>query len=81
MIVNLKVHAPTTIDGSQGNGCDNRQAVMSVPAILDGRLASGRPGATHHRLEHKAAFIEHHDTPAVAAGFFLSVAILPYASA
>ena len=37
----------------QADGRDDREAVVPVPAVLDWRLAFGRPGAAHHRLEHR----------------------------
>ena len=71
VIEQLKVQPQPVPLRREANRRDNRQTISSVPAIVDGRLASGPPTATHRRLQHKTAFVGENDGFTAFSGFFL----------
>jgi hypothetical protein len=63
-----------------GDCRDDRNSVVSVPAIMNGRARLWGPGASNHRLQHKAAFIRENDATTLSSGFFLYGANLSFAT-
>src|SRR5438034_3899137 len=59
---------------------DDRQAIVTVPGVLDGSFAAWSPRAHANRLQHKAAFVEKNDASMPFRPPFLSVAIPALAS-
>src|SRR5450432_880143 len=57
-----------------GERRDDRQPVVAIPAIEHGCFATRRPGASDHRLQHEARFVDQNDPTAVTSRVFLSVA-------
>jgi hypothetical protein len=78
--VDAEVEAEALVVGAQGEGGDDREPIVPVPGLLDGRLCPGSPGPPHHRLQQEARFIQENDAPARCAGFFLCRASPPGAS-
>ena len=77
---------------AQRDATDGRQAIASIPAFQQGRLALRRPRATHGRRQHEAAFIEKNDVCMASARGFQDVGkdvafpvgdgfVIPFASA
>ena len=58
----------------KGNLRDDRQSVTPVPAIVNWRLATRRPGAADCRLQHKTAFIRENNGFTAFSSVFLCVA-------
>ena len=54
--------------GTERDATDRRQAVASIPARQQRRLALRGPGPTHGRRQHEAAFVEKHDVGIALAG-------------
>jgi hypothetical protein len=57
--------------GREGNGANDAQTVVPVPGPLNGRFTSRGPGATVHRLQAEACFIDKNYARPTVARFFL----------
>ena len=55
----------------ESDGADDAQAIIAVPGSLNRGCTARSPGATIHRLQTKARFIEKNDGGAASACFFL----------
>ena len=64
------IHVQSPSPRRQSQSCGHRQSIMSVPRAVDRRLALGRPGPAHHRLEHEAALVKKDDAPPLPTGVF-----------
>ena len=53
-----------------GDGAGHREAVVTVPTIMDGGFALGCPRPTDRGLEHAATLIKKDNSPALTPGFF-----------
>lgn len=71
VLMQLEVHTQTTPLGRHGEGGDDREPVMAIPAILDRCLPLRCPGTSHDGLKHEAAFVDYDDAPSFSLGFFL----------
>lgn len=70
-VEHVKIKTQSTPLRRERNGRNGRQAVTSVPAIVNRRLVFGRPAATDGGLQHKAAFVGENDGFTVSSSFFL----------
>jgi hypothetical protein len=70
VVVDLEIESQAAAYRGYRNPRDNRQTIMAVPAVLDGRLTSRCPTAADYGLEHEATFIDQDDTPPLVVGFF-----------
>ena len=66
----LEVKPQTAELRRDGEASDDRQAIVPIPAVLNGRLAARRPSAPHDRLKHEARFVYEEDAAAGLAGSF-----------
>lgn len=66
----LEVQPQAAAQGCQGDSGNDREPIVTVPAVLHRCLSPGRPGAAHQRLKQEAGLVEHDDAPAFFTGFF-----------
>ena len=64
VVEKFKVHADSPRPGSERQSADGAEPVMSIPGVLNGRLAARGPSAATKGLQHEAAFVEKHDASA-----------------
>jgi len=72
--MNLKIKPQPPTLGRDGNSRDNREPIMVVPTVLDGRLTCRSPRSATYQLQHKAAFIWKNDAISLLTRFFLYAA-------
>ena len=65
-----EIQAQALLEGRDRDGAGHREAIMAVPAIVDGRLALRCPRAAHRGLQHEATLINKDDGAALTPGFF-----------
>jgi len=65
-----KIESYALTQGREGDGAGHREAVVTVPTIMDRSLPLGCPGPTDRGLEHEATLIKKDDRPALTPGFF-----------
>jgi hypothetical protein len=65
-----KIAAQALALGGDGERSGHGEAIVAVPARVDGRFAPWCPGATHRRLEHEAGLIDQDQGAPVTPGFF-----------
>jgi len=56
-----------------GDPCNRRKPIMTIPTVQDQCPSSWRPGAAHEGLKHIAAFIDQHDVPTMVTGLFFTL--------
>ena len=69
--MDAKIQSQPPPHRQHGERRNDRQTVVAIPTVLNRRLTTRRPGAAHHRLEQKTAFVDQDDAPTPSAGFFL----------
>ena len=79
LFVNGKEEPQATPVGRDRHGTDDRESIVSVPCVREGRLSPRRPGSPQQRLQHEATFIDEHEWTIADARLFLSEANLAFA--
>jgi hypothetical protein len=70
-ILNGEIQAQPPTLGRSADSRNCRKPVSSVPAIVNRRLSSWRPGTPNCWLQHKTTFISQYGSSASSTGFFL----------
>lgn len=70
LVVNLEGSANPAARRREDNGANHTQPIVAVPSTLHWRFTTRCPGATVHRLQAKASFINEYNTGATSSGFF-----------
>lgn len=73
-VKHLEIKPQASAYRRNGNRRDGREPIPTVPTVVNGSLATRSPGAPHHRLKHKPAFIRKNDGFTPFSGVFLSAA-------
>ena len=79
LVMDLKVESQAMLHRRDGDPCNRRKPIMTIPTVQDRCLSSWRPGAAYEGLKHIAAFIDHHDVPTMVTGLFFTMPISPCA--
>ena len=65
-----EIEAQAVLDRRDGDGADDREAIMAVPAVLDRGLPPRGPGLSNGGVKHEAGFIHEAEGSSLALGFF-----------
>jgi len=77
--MDLKVEPQAMSHWRDGDPCNRRKPIMTIPTVQDQSLSPWRPGAAHEGLKHIAPFIDQHDIPTMVTGLFSLLPIPPCA--
>jgi len=66
-----KVQSPTFANGTNSDGTDGRDAISSIPAIVNGCLATRGQGSANGRSEHETRFIRENQMRCPTSSVFL----------
>ena len=66
-----KVQSPTSANGADGDGTDGRDAISSIPAIVNGCLTTRGQGSANGRAEHETRFIWENQVRSPTSSVFL----------
>src|SRR5262245_21264070 len=74
MVGQVVVQTKALCPGSDGEGAQCTEAIMSIPGVLDRRLATRSPDAAPQRLQQKPAFVEKDQASLAIGPLFLAAA-------
>jgi hypothetical protein len=73
-----EIQPQTFLHRRYGHGPGGGETIMTVPAVLDGRLPPRDPGAAHRGLQHETALVNKDNGTACTPGFFYPGPVLDW---